>query len=115
VNWNIPLRVTVPLGSPAAADQAINRGQPLKLVRSATATNGNGHKGAAATDKVSPPAPPIPDKVTNVEEIAGLDLGSVKNSSADRRPSEKMQTLLCPVGAIFTKVPDGTSSTAFKD
>lgn len=67
MTWNIPLQVTVQLGSPAAAPPAHDRGQPLPPARSAIATNGNGNYGAAATGKGLPPAPPAMDEAVSID------------------------------------------------
>src|SRR4030095_11071591 len=51
MTWNIPLQLTVQLGSPAVANQAYDRGQPRQPAPSATATNGNGNNVAVSTRK----------------------------------------------------------------
>jgi endonuclease G, mitochondrial len=69
MTWNIPLQVTVQLGSPSASTQALDRGQPLQPVQPTTVTNGNGN-GAASTGKVLPPSPPPPtaDEAVSIDQ-----------------------------------------------
>ena len=59
MTWNIPLQVTVQLGSPAAAKQTNGWGQASPTVQT-IAPNGNGNHGANSSDTSLPPASPLP-------------------------------------------------------
>jgi endonuclease G len=70
MTWNIPLQVTVQLGTPAAiaAQANTDRGQPLQPMQSGIATSKNGNNGAVSNGKVLPPSPPLLDEVVSIDK-----------------------------------------------